>query len=1024
MLQDRAKPRYDRDELKKHAEEIATHYLGPGHNEGDSRMLWNCPACGKENKYSIRRRDQLAGCMNSGCELGGGADILTLIAYFEQLDVRNEFTKVLKRGYEIVGLGGDLQRRQHPDNETQQPRARQPQATRRTPEQQREWLALCHRIYERVMSLCSLEERDRKYLRGRGLTYETIDAGRFGSMSAERAGYLKETLLKEFGKEDLLRVPGFFEDHSGRLGFTLTGDYLLIPYHDRVGNITNVEGRTMGEIPKHMGKYVSLRGSGNHLYLFPSLAPEPDEIMAFTEGVFGAIVAAQNSLVVGSIQGCKRYQARSSDLSPESGDDDNPLPELRGIDFGGRAIPYIPDADDPPNADVLDAAPKAAHHLVERRGGAGTLCTLPRGMDLDEWLLTLPKKDRREKFVELISGAAPLADAGRWKEELINPDHAASSAGTTGDTDGPDHTPDNTTNEEQREETTPPEPGAAPEEVPQAKADRGDEPSDKDQPSSEDASQETEDNRGGPEIVLAVYERLLEKCPPTEAHKAALAHRGILERAIEVGRLGSVDPARAVRVVAELKEEFGAENLERVPGFERGNSGRVSLSLPAKGEYVLLPCRDARGVLRGLEALEYDPEKTDFTAPEKTLSFTGAHLYVFAHHSPAEIEGFCEGPLGAILAAQEDVVLGAVGHFRRYSTGKDTDAKKQGDTILPELAGVDFGGRRIAYVPVSGPGEGPSRTREADHACRYLIEKQKGKPELIFPSTPGPATPGASDHPTSMSGWISSLPRENRQQKLKEIFPESPNRTTEPGQENANKTPGDKGRAADATNSEYEETQEKRFRLPPTTTLAVMGATSLVAAVVCYLLIGRLRSFSEYVGVGFGGQPFIEGGPVGSLRLLARSAPFDFLYAHAFSLSLLAGLIAFSVAFHVWHTRRRVVDLTEDLQQFAQGPWSAHRLDGGPRDDLLWSLVETRDLVGSLLAAVFASAFIYLVLTLAGTAYAGLTALGAVSGAYAFLFHAPTILALIAGLATGVYVLINRSGKHRGRARIALGRIR
>src|SRR3712207_8790485 len=50
--------------------------------------------------------------------------------------------------------------------------------------------------------------------------------------------------------------------------------------------------RSIGEVPEGMGKYVSLRGSGNHLYLFPGT--DPEKIVAFTEGSFGAIVAVES----------------------------------------------------------------------------------------------------------------------------------------------------------------------------------------------------------------------------------------------------------------------------------------------------------------------------------------------------------------------------------------------------------------------------------------------------------------------------------------------------------------------------------------------------------------------------------------------------------------------------------------------------------------------------------------------------------------------------------------------------------
>ncbi len=346
--------------------------------------------------------------------MGGSADIFSFIAHLEGLNEKTQFVEVLERGYEILGL------EDHPKVSPEPEKLQRPQVVRqedrptRDPEEMKRRLELCHLVYARIMALCSLEARDRKYLRTRGLSYDTIRRGRFGSMSAERARYIKRVLLEEFGEERLLSLPGFSRDRpSGRISFTLSGDYLLIPYHDRRGNITTIEGRAAGEVPEGMGKYVSLRGSGNHLYLFPGT--DPEKLAAFTEGSFGAIVAADSGLAVGSIQGCERYKASFSSFAPD-GEEGEPLLELRGVNFRGRKIPYIPDADDPPQKNVIEAAPKAAHHLIERQGGEATLCSLPKGMDLDEWLLSVPKERRHRTFLELISGATLLESSEEWKQ--------------------------------------------------------------------------------------------------------------------------------------------------------------------------------------------------------------------------------------------------------------------------------------------------------------------------------------------------------------------------------------------------------------------------------------------------------------------------------------------------------------------------------------------------------------------------------------------------------------------------------
>src|SRR5215211_2354319 len=197
MSRYRKKPHYDRKEIRSRAAEVAANYLGPGRDEG-ARIVWDCPACKKERKLSLRKRDQLFGCFNEDCDLGGSADIFSFIAHLEGLNEKTQFVEVLKRGYEILGL------EDHPkvSPKAEKPRwprvARQENRPKRSPEEAKRRLELCHRVYARIMALCPLEARDRKYLRTRGLSYDTIRRGRFGSISAERARHVKRVLPREF----------------------------------------------------------------------------------------------------------------------------------------------------------------------------------------------------------------------------------------------------------------------------------------------------------------------------------------------------------------------------------------------------------------------------------------------------------------------------------------------------------------------------------------------------------------------------------------------------------------------------------------------------------------------------------------------------------------------------------------------------------------------------------------------------------------------------------------------------------
>ena len=153
----------------------------------------------------------------------------------------------------------------------------------------------------------------------------------------------------------------------------------------------------------------------------------------------GAIVAAQEGIPVGSIQGVKRYTAAGGHA---------PLPELAGVDFGGRGFIYVPDADVKPEAiaDVEKHAPKACEWLISRQNGIPRIATVPTmtpaigracPKDLDEWILAAPEAGYYGILSTLYSrSAAPEewrgidhAEDGEEGEDEIAPE-AASDEGS------------------------------------------------------------------------------------------------------------------------------------------------------------------------------------------------------------------------------------------------------------------------------------------------------------------------------------------------------------------------------------------------------------------------------------------------------------------------------------------------------------------------------------------------------------------------------------------------------------------
>ena len=381
----------DKDELKREIVAVCAHYLGPAASRSGRRYVWVCPGCAKKKFEATEAKGGVAGCWNAACAVPTSTDAIGLVAHFEGLDPSRDFREVLQRGAALLGLTPDPDAQGRPAK----PRAARPQPPDQEPSTDP---GLLDRVYGRLLELCPTSPQALRFWESRGVSPETVEWGAFGETTPAGTRAAVACLEKEFGREELTRTPGFFVNRKENLSFTLYGDYALIPYHDRDGRVTTIEGRALTEEQvRRTDKYISLRDSGSHLYVFPLFAAE--DLEAFTEGPICAIVAAQAGLRVGSIKGIRCHRdARTG----------GPLPELAGAVFGGRCVPYIPDSDDPPKPEVVAEAPKAACSLTLPHEGRPALVTLPRGMDLDEWLLSMPEASRRSAFRNLLAAAAPV----------------------------------------------------------------------------------------------------------------------------------------------------------------------------------------------------------------------------------------------------------------------------------------------------------------------------------------------------------------------------------------------------------------------------------------------------------------------------------------------------------------------------------------------------------------------------------------------------------------------------------------
>lgn len=293
-------------------------------------------------------------------------------------------------------------------------------------------------MYRKMLSMCILSPETWKGLEDRGLYRETIREAGIGYLRAGQGGELMKALYKTFG-DDLGRVEGFYETEKAATGYwsNFAGkELILFPYHDGAGLISTIEGWVMfGKENTERYKYLSLTNSGSHLYVFPGMGFE--NVEAFCEGIMGAIVAAQEGICISSIQGAQRYRKSGGKY---------PLPELAGIDFGGRTIPYIPDMEDAPKPEVAKAAPDAARWLVEHQNGTPLLTILLSGKDLDEFLLMVQPQHRPAAFHSLIRKRSTtledyervLAEGGSQTEDSGTADgqNGATPPGTESEGDG------------------------------------------------------------------------------------------------------------------------------------------------------------------------------------------------------------------------------------------------------------------------------------------------------------------------------------------------------------------------------------------------------------------------------------------------------------------------------------------------------------------------------------------------------------------------------------------------------------
>lgn len=231
-----------------------------------------------------------------------------------------------------------------------------------------------------------------------------------------------------------------------------------------------------------------------------------------------------------------------------------------------------------------------------------------------------------------------------------------------------------------------------------------------------------------PTLTDSVYRRLITSCGLTPEAWRGLENRGLTKQTVLDAGIGYIRADKAQIIMKSLHDEFG-DDLARVPGFYPKEQSATGYWCNFAGKnLILFPYHDSKGLIRTVEGRLMFGEEHTKNYKYLSLTNSGSHLYVYPGMGFDNIEAFCEGLFGAILAAQDGFCVASIQGFRRYRA-------RGGRYPLPELQGMDFAGRTIAYIPDMDSPPNPEVANEAPEAASWLIERQGGSPIIaLLPS--------------------------------------------------------------------------------------------------------------------------------------------------------------------------------------------------------------------------------------------------------------------------------------------------
>lgn len=277
-------------------------------------------------------------------------------------------------------------------------------------------------------------------------------------------------------------------------------------------------------------------------------------------------------------------------------------------------------------------------------------------------------------------------------------------------------------------------------------------------PRADEMGQDDQEDPKQREVNHRVYETLLKLCPLEGREKEFFEGRGLDAATIEEGRFGSISKRRCRYVANRLECKFDDEELLTVPGFYRADSGQLRFTL--YGDYALIPYYDREGYILTIEGRLIGEPTREADKKYKALAGSGVHLYVYPRFDPGEVVAFCEGAVGAMVAARAGIPVASIKGMRNY---RCPPADRYGDySVLPELRGVDFGGAEIVYFPDLDVK--PKTRAEAfgivPEACDWLIERQGGRATVAM------LPEGSKD----LDEWLLSLDEKERVKRFLELI--------------------------------------------------------------------------------------------------------------------------------------------------------------------------------------------------------------------------------------------------------------